>query len=142
MKIQHIETFLVNLGGPNRVMVRVMTDEHIHGTGEVSCVGPDEATVQTTRYFRDWLIGQDPIRIESRGNCWPDHSANLPVGFLRLRAVVRSQASRLAVDVNRSAIDPTLLVHMAAIPGWAVRSSRHGDPQGSKSWVVTGFTGL
>jgi galactonate dehydratase len=64
MKIQDIETFLVNIGGQNRVLVRVMTDEHIHGTGEAYCVGPDEATVQTIRYFKDWVIGQDPFRIE------------------------------------------------------------------------------
>jgi galactonate dehydratase len=64
VKIHDIETFLVNIGGQNRVLVRVMTDEHIHGTGEAYCVGPDEATVQAIRYFKDWLIGQDPFRIE------------------------------------------------------------------------------
>jgi galactonate dehydratase len=64
MKIRDIETFLVNIGGQNRVLLRVLTDEHLHGTGEAYCVGPDEATVQTIRYFKEWLIGQDPHRIE------------------------------------------------------------------------------
>ena len=64
MKIRDIETFLVNIGGQNRVLLRVLTDDHLHGTGEAYCVGPDEATVQTIRYFKDWLVGQDPFRIE------------------------------------------------------------------------------
>ena len=55
-----IETFLVNIGGQNRALLRVLTDEHLHGMGEAYCVGPDEATVQTIRYFKEWLLGQDP----------------------------------------------------------------------------------
>ncbi|HMC64424.1 MAG TPA: galactonate dehydratase [Gemmataceae bacterium] len=64
MKIRDIETFLVNIGGQNRVLLRVLTDDHRHGTGEAYCVGPDEATVKTIHYFKDWLVGQDPMRIE------------------------------------------------------------------------------
>src|SRR5215467_9793556 len=64
MKIRDIETYQVNIGGQNRVLVRVLSDEHLHGTGEAYCVGPDEATVQTIHYFKDWLVGQDPFRIE------------------------------------------------------------------------------
>jgi galactonate dehydratase len=64
MKIRDIETFLVNIGGQNRVLLRVLTDEHLHGTGEAYCVGPDEATVRTIHYLKGWLLGQDPFRIE------------------------------------------------------------------------------
>src|SRR5437867_3984013 len=64
MKIRDIETFLMNIGSQNRVLLRVLTDEHQHGTGEAYCVGPDEATVKTIHYFKDWLAGQDPTRIE------------------------------------------------------------------------------
>src|SRR5216683_2137492 len=64
MKISDIHTFVVNIGGQNRVLLKVLTDEHLHGIGEAYCVGPDEATVQTILYFKDWLIGQDPQRIE------------------------------------------------------------------------------
>src|SRR5262249_29821868 len=64
MKIRDIETFQVNIGGQNRVLLRVLSDEHLHGTGEAYCVGPDEATVRTIAYFKDWLVGQDPTRIE------------------------------------------------------------------------------
>jgi galactonate dehydratase len=64
MKIIDIQTLLVNIGGQNRVLVKVLTDEHLHGTGEAYCVGPDQATVATIHYFKDWLVGQDPQRIE------------------------------------------------------------------------------
>jgi L-alanine-DL-glutamate epimerase-like enolase superfamily enzyme len=53
MKIIDIQTFVVNIGGQNRVLVKVLTDEHLHGTGEVYCVGPDEATVATIEYFKE-----------------------------------------------------------------------------------------
>ncbi|MBI3469453.1 MAG: galactonate dehydratase [Planctomycetes bacterium] len=64
MKIIDIQTFVVNIGGQNRVLLKMLTDEHLHGVGEAYCVGPDEATVQTIHYFKDWLVGQDPQRIE------------------------------------------------------------------------------
>lgn len=64
MKISDIQTYVINLGGQNRVLLRVMTDEHLHGTGEAYCVGPDEGTVKTIHYLKEWLIGQDPMRIE------------------------------------------------------------------------------
>src|SRR5437016_14079073 len=64
MKISDIQTYLVNIGGQNRILLRVLTDEHLHDTGEAYCVGPDEATVQAIHYFKGWLVGQDPFRIE------------------------------------------------------------------------------
>jgi galactonate dehydratase len=64
MKISAISTYVVNIGGQNRVLVKVLADEHLHGVGEAYCVGPDEATVQAIHYFKGWLVGQDPHRIE------------------------------------------------------------------------------
>src|SRR5262245_10348368 len=64
MKIIDIQTFVINIGGQNRVLVKVLTDEHLQGAGEAYCVGPDQATVETIHYFKEWLIGQDPQRIE------------------------------------------------------------------------------
>jgi galactonate dehydratase len=64
MKIIDIQTFGVNLGGGNHVFVKVLTDEHLHGIGEAYRVGPDQAVEQIIHYFKDWLIGQDPTRIE------------------------------------------------------------------------------
>jgi galactonate dehydratase len=64
MKITDILTYGVNLGDGNHLFVKVLTDEHLHGTGEAYRVGPDLAVEQTVHYLKDWLIGEDPTRIE------------------------------------------------------------------------------
>ncbi len=64
MKITDIQTFGVNVGDENHIFVKVLTDEAIHGIGEAYRVGPDHAVEQIIHYFKDWLIGQDPTRIE------------------------------------------------------------------------------
>ncbi len=64
MKIIDIQTFGVNLGGGNHIFVKVLTDEHLYGVGEAYRVGPDRAVEQIVHYFKDWLIGEDPTRIE------------------------------------------------------------------------------
>jgi len=64
MKIIDIHTYGVNLGSGNHVFVKVLTDEHLYGVGEAYRVGPDSAVEQTVQYLKDWLIGQDPTRIE------------------------------------------------------------------------------
>ena len=64
MKIIDIQTFGVNLGGGNHIFVKLLTDEHLHGIGEAYRVGPDKAVEEAVLYFKDWLIGQDPTRIE------------------------------------------------------------------------------
>lgn len=64
MKIIDIHTYGVNLGSGNHVFVKVLTDEHLYGVGEAYRVGPDRAVEQTVQYLKEWLIGQDPTRIE------------------------------------------------------------------------------
>ncbi|MDP7277523.1 MAG: galactonate dehydratase [Planctomycetaceae bacterium] len=64
MKITDIQALGANLGGGNHIYVKVMTDEHLHGYGEAYRVGPDEAVAATVTYFKEWLIGEDPTRIE------------------------------------------------------------------------------
>ena len=64
MKITDILTYGVNVGSGNHIFVKVMTDEHIYGVGEAYRCGPDRAVEQAVIYFKDWLVGQDPTRIE------------------------------------------------------------------------------
>jgi galactonate dehydratase len=64
MKIIDIQTFGVNLGDGNHIFVKILSDEHLHGVGEAYRVGPDEAVEKIIHYFKNWLIGQDPTRIE------------------------------------------------------------------------------
>ena len=64
MKIIDVQTFGVNMGDGNHVFVKILTDEHLHGIGEAYRVGPDHAVEQAVHYFKDWILGQDPTRIE------------------------------------------------------------------------------
>lgn len=64
MKITDILTYGTNIGDGNHIFVKVITDEHLHGVGEAYRVGPDVAVEQTIHYLKDWLIGEDPTRIE------------------------------------------------------------------------------
>ena len=64
MKITDIKTWCVSPVRRNYVYVKVETDEGLYGIGEAYSCGPDLATVKTIEYFKDWLIGQDPLRIE------------------------------------------------------------------------------
>jgi galactonate dehydratase len=72
IKITDIKSFLVGTsaasrnqpGGRNWVIVKVETDQGIHGIGEAYSCGPDEATVKVIEDFKGWLVGQDPRNIE------------------------------------------------------------------------------
>ena len=64
MKITDVKTYVTNPGSRNFVYVKILTDEGVHGIGEAYSIGPDLATVKTIEYFKDWLIGEDPTRVE------------------------------------------------------------------------------
>jgi galactonate dehydratase len=64
MKIIDVKVFVTNPGNRNFVYVKIFTDEGISGIGEAYSVGPDLATAKTIEYFKDWLIGEDPTRVE------------------------------------------------------------------------------
>ena len=64
MKIIDVQTFGVNLGDGNHVFVKILTDEHLHGIGEAYRCGPDHAVEEAVHYFKDWILGLDPTRIE------------------------------------------------------------------------------
>ena len=57
VKIKGVEIYLEELGERNMPLVRVLTDEGIHGVGEAFTVGPDLATVKAIEYYAEWLIG-------------------------------------------------------------------------------------
>jgi galactonate dehydratase len=64
VKISGVEVYLVELGERNMPLVRILTDQGIHGVGEAFTVGPDLATVKAIEYYAEWLIGRDPMDIE------------------------------------------------------------------------------
>jgi hypothetical protein len=67
-------TFPVNLAG-NHVFVKVLTDEHLYGIGEVYRVGPDEAVDQVIHYFKDFAKHRDSSDLQLCQN--PSATANL-----------------------------------------------------------------
>jgi galactonate dehydratase len=68
MKITNVDAFLVNMGSRNWPLVKIHTDEGIHGIGEAYSCGPDKATVEVIHDFADWLVGRDPRDIEGLWN--------------------------------------------------------------------------
>lgn len=64
MKITNLETIPVYGGGRDWVFVRVHTDEGLIGTGEGTLEGRARTIVTAVEELKDWVVGQDPLRIE------------------------------------------------------------------------------
>ena len=64
MKITAIRTFVGSVGNRPRALVKVETDEGIHGWGECYSHGPDLAIGPTLDYIFELVKGEDPRRIE------------------------------------------------------------------------------
>ena len=62
MKITDIKTFPVWVGIRNQLVIKVETDEGIHGWGEAGLSGRELAVMGAIRHFREFLIGRDPRR--------------------------------------------------------------------------------
>ncbi len=72
MKIEGIETVLVH----NWLLVRVVTDTGLTGVGESTYWAHPTASQEVVNSFKEYLLGQDPLRIEHhwhtlyRGSCF------------------------------------------------------------------------
>jgi galactonate dehydratase len=64
VKITAIKTFLPSIGSRNRNLIKIETDEGVHGWGEAYSIGPDLSVKPVVDYVAEWWIGQDPRRIE------------------------------------------------------------------------------
>lgn len=60
MKIAEVES-LVLAGGQ---FVRIITEDGLVGIGQTACWGYPNAVQEIVRTFREYLVGQDPLRIE------------------------------------------------------------------------------
>ena len=60
MKIEDIESYFVGGG----YLIRIRTDTGLTGLGQTACWGYPEAVHQIVERFKDYLIGQNPFRIE------------------------------------------------------------------------------
>ena len=60
MKIEQIESLLLG----NGYVVRITTDTGLTGIGQTACWGYPTAVQSIVDVFKDYLIGQNPLRIE------------------------------------------------------------------------------
>ena len=60
MKIEEITSYYINGG----YVIRIVTDKGISGVGQTACWGYPEAVHQIIKRFQDYLVGQNPFRIE------------------------------------------------------------------------------
>ncbi len=63
MKITDIKVYPTWVGTRNQLIVKVETDEGIHGWGEAGLSGRELAVEGAIRHYRELLIGQDPMRV-------------------------------------------------------------------------------
>lgn len=70
MKITGIRTFICDVYRTNWVLVKVLTDEGIHGVGEATLEHRELAVEAAVRELERYLIGRDPHKIES---FWSDN---------------------------------------------------------------------
>ena len=64
MKITAVKPYLASFGNRNRGLIKVETDEGIHGWGEAYSIGPDLSVPPIVDYIATWFVGEDPRRIE------------------------------------------------------------------------------
>lgn len=60
MKIEEITSYYIGGG----YVIKIRTDSGISGLGQTACWGYPEAVHQIVNRFKDYLIGQNPLRIE------------------------------------------------------------------------------
>ncbi len=64
MKIEKIESFLIGTG----FVVRLTTDTGLKGIGQTACWGYPTAVQSIVEVYKEYLIGQNPLRIEHHWN--------------------------------------------------------------------------
>ena len=64
MKITAIKTYMAVFGNRPRGLIKVETDEGIHGWGEAYSTGPDLSVEPIADYLEVLIKGEDPRRIE------------------------------------------------------------------------------
>ena len=69
MKITAIIPYPVWVGIRNQLIVKIETDEGIHGWGESGLSGREKAVLGAIEHYREFLLGRDPMRI---GALWQE----------------------------------------------------------------------
>ena len=64
MKITNIRTFMVQINNRSRALIKIETNEGLHGWGEAYSIGPDLAAEPIANYIFELIKREDPRRIE------------------------------------------------------------------------------
>jgi galactonate dehydratase len=69
LKITAIKPYPVWVGTRNQMLVKVETDEGLHGWGESGLSGREKAVIGALEHYREFLVGRDPMAI---GALWQE----------------------------------------------------------------------
>jgi galactonate dehydratase len=69
VKITDVKAYTIWVGFRNQLLVKIETDEGIYGWGESGASSRELGVEGVIRHFREFLIGQDPMR---RGRIWQE----------------------------------------------------------------------
>jgi galactonate dehydratase len=69
LKITAIKPYPVWVGTRNQLVVKIETDQGLHGWGESGLSGREKAVVGAIEHYREFLIGQDAMQI---GRLWQE----------------------------------------------------------------------
>jgi galactonate dehydratase len=69
MKISEIRAYPTWVGHRNQLIVKVETDNGLHGWGESGLSGRELAVAEAVKHYRQFLLGRDPRRI---GGLWQE----------------------------------------------------------------------
>ena len=65
MKITDVKTYAVRVGFRNQCIIKVETDEGIHGWGESGLSSREQAVIGAVQHFREIIVGKDPANISA-----------------------------------------------------------------------------
>ena len=68
MKITAIKSFPVHIGARNQMLVKVETDQGLHGWGESGMTSRERAVAGAVEHYAQFLVGRDPQVVVATGD--------------------------------------------------------------------------
>ena len=71
MRITAIDCYPVWIGHRNQLLLKISTDQGVHGWGESGLSGRERAVMGAVDHYRELLIGRDPMQ---SGALWQERN--------------------------------------------------------------------
>src|SRR5947209_3835361 len=139
MKITEVKTFLMRAVERNWLFVKIETDAGLHGWGEASLELKEKTVQQAIHQYAEWLIGQDPTRIE---HLWQTLYRQ---GFWRGGVVLNSALSGIDQalwDLTGKAYGVPVYKLLGGAVRDRIRLYAHGGPSAAADLRAAGFTAI